>query len=47
LEESADRLELVAQQCGFGSGNSMRRSFLRVMKVAPTDYRARFRSPGY
>jgi transcriptional regulator GlxA family with amidase domain len=44
LEESDDGLERVANQCGFGSGNSMRRSFLRILKVPPADYRARFRS---
>ncbi|QEL20795.1 GlxA family transcriptional regulator [Limnoglobus roseus] len=44
LEESDAGLELVAKQCGFGSGNSMRRSFLRVVKVPPADYRVRFRS---
>jgi transcriptional regulator GlxA family with amidase domain len=38
MEESTDTLERVAAQCGFGSGNSMRRSFLRVVKVPPADY---------
>ncbi len=44
LEESDDGVDRVATSCGFGSGNSMRRSFLRVIKVPPSDYRARFRS---
>ncbi len=44
LEESDDGIDRVATSCGFGSGNSMRRSFLRVIKVPPADYRARFRS---
>jgi transcriptional regulator GlxA family with amidase domain len=32
----------VARRCGFGSEETMRRSFLRVLAVAPRDYRARF-----
>ena len=44
LEESASEYGEVAQRCGFGSVNSMRRSFLRVLKVAPSDYRKRFRA---
>ena len=35
----------VAQRCGFGSGETMRRSFLRQIAVSPQDYRDRFR-PG-
>ncbi|BCM89000.1 HTH-type transcriptional regulator CdhR [Abditibacteriota bacterium] len=42
LEESSAGLERVARECGFGSADSMRRSFLRVLKVVPQDYRARF-----
>jgi AraC-like DNA-binding protein len=30
--------------CGFGSPETMRRAFLRVLGVGPSDYRARFRS---
>jgi transcriptional regulator GlxA family with amidase domain len=44
LEESAADHGHVARRCGFGSVNSMRRSFLRVLKVAPSDYRKRFRT---
>jgi transcriptional regulator GlxA family with amidase domain len=32
----------VAQRCGFGSEETMRRSFLRQIAVTPQDYRARF-----
>jgi transcriptional regulator GlxA family with amidase domain len=32
----------VARRCGFGSEETMRRSFLRVLAVAPRDYRQRF-----
>jgi transcriptional regulator GlxA family with amidase domain len=42
LEESHDKLEKVANDCGFGSIQSFRRSFLRVLHVPPTDYRHRF-----
>ena len=42
LEESPDKLEKVAGDCGFGSIQSLRRSFLRILHVPPTDYRHRF-----
>jgi transcriptional regulator GlxA family with amidase domain len=42
LEESAAGLAQVARECGFGSADSLRRSFLRVLRVAPSDYRGRF-----
>jgi len=43
LEESGDKLEKIANDCGFGSPQSLRRSFLRVLHVPPNDYRHRFR----
>jgi len=42
LEESHDKLEKIANDCGFGSSQSLRRSFLRVLHVPPNDYRQRF-----
>jgi transcriptional regulator GlxA family with amidase domain len=42
LEKSQDKLEKVASDCGFGSLQSLRRSFLRVVHVFPNDYRHRF-----
>jgi transcriptional regulator GlxA family with amidase domain len=42
LEESRDKLEKIATDCGFGSLSSLRRSFLRVLHVPPADYRNRF-----
>jgi transcriptional regulator GlxA family with amidase domain len=42
LEESRDKLEKVANDCGFGSIQTLRRSFLRVLHVPPNDYRHRF-----
>jgi transcriptional regulator GlxA family with amidase domain len=45
LEESGAGLDRVARECGFGCADSMRRSFLRVLLVAPAEYRRRFRAP--
>jgi transcriptional regulator GlxA family with amidase domain len=45
LEESRDPVELVAAACGFGSTESMRRSFTRSLGVAPSEYRRRFGVP--
>lgn len=42
LEESSAGLARVARECGFGSPDSLRRSFLRVLRVTPADYRQRF-----
>lgn len=42
LEESRDKLEKVAADCGFGTVQSLRRSFVRVLRVPPNDYRQRF-----
>ncbi len=42
LEETRAGLAQVARECGFGSADSLRRSFLRVLRVAPSDYRGRF-----
>lgn len=42
LEESHDKLEKIASDCGFGSAQGLRRSFLRVLRVPPKDYRYRF-----
>lgn len=42
LEETEDSLDVISKRCGFGSADSMRRSFQRVLKVTPSDYRSRF-----
>jgi transcriptional regulator GlxA family with amidase domain len=44
LEQSDDRIETVAEACGFSSEEQMRRAFLRVLKIAPREYRKRFSS---
>jgi transcriptional regulator GlxA family with amidase domain len=44
LEESPHGVDRVAADCGFGSAESMRRAFLRVVRVTPSAYRSRFRT---
>jgi transcriptional regulator GlxA family with amidase domain len=44
LTETRLPIKRVSQRCGFGSEETMRRSFLRLLAVAPQDYRARFSS---
>jgi transcriptional regulator GlxA family with amidase domain len=44
LLESRQPVKRIAQRCGFGSEETMRRSFVRLLSVTPQDYRARFRS---
>lgn len=47
LEEDAPTVDAVAAHCGFGSPETMRRAFLRVLGVGPAEYRGRFRrAPG-
>ena len=42
LSESKLPVKRIARQCGFGSEETLRRSFLRLLAVTPQDYRARF-----
>ena len=42
LCETGSSIKRVAALCGFGSQESMRRSFARVARVAPRDFRQRF-----
>ena len=42
LEESRRSLEEIADGVGFGTGETMRRAFLRQMGVGPSAYRERF-----
>ncbi len=44
LLDSQWPVKRVAQRCGFGSEETMRRSFLRLLAATPQDYRARFGS---
>jgi transcriptional regulator GlxA family with amidase domain len=42
LEATAASVDTVAEKAGFGSAETMRRAFLRVLGIGPADYRARF-----
>lgn len=42
LETSRSSVDAVAERCGFGSAETMRRAFLRVLGVGPGQYRQRF-----
>lgn len=44
LEESDDSVQQVATACGFGSAETMRRSFVDMLGMAPAEYRRRFRT---
>ena len=44
LSESRLPVKRISQRCGFGSEETMRRSFLRVLSATPQDYRDRFSS---
>ncbi|RBQ11531.1 GlxA family transcriptional regulator [Pedobacter miscanthi] len=45
LEDTDDSLENIAERCGFGAPSSMRRTFLRLLMITPSDYRRAFRVP--
>jgi len=45
LATTRDPVKRIVRRCGFGSEETMRRSFFRQMAIAPQDYRARFSSP--
>jgi transcriptional regulator GlxA family with amidase domain len=42
LLESRLPMKRISRRCGFGSEETMRRSFMRLMAVSPQDYRSRF-----
>ena len=44
LSETRLPVKRIAQRCGFGSEETMRRSFHRLIDITPQDYRARFGS---
>lgn len=44
LEEGNLMVSQVSRRCGFGSEESMRRTFIAALGVSPRDYRDRFRS---
>jgi transcriptional regulator GlxA family with amidase domain len=44
LEENNLRIAQIARLCGFGTEETMRRTFVTELGVSPSDYRERFRS---
>jgi transcriptional regulator GlxA family with amidase domain len=42
LSDTKVPIKRIARQCGFGTEETMRRSFLRLLSTSPQDYRARF-----
>jgi transcriptional regulator GlxA family with amidase domain len=44
LEDTEDRIESIAEDCGFGSEEQMRAAFVRLLKIPPREYRKRFAS---
>lgn len=45
LEDGDADLDSVARRAGFGSGETLRRTFLKVLGTTPNAYRQRFRAP--
>ncbi|WP_339520189.1 GlxA family transcriptional regulator [Pseudomonas proteolytica] len=45
LADSVVAIKRIAAQCGFGSEETMRRSFLRALSITPQVYRERFSAP--
>ncbi len=43
LAEGDDPLEAIARRSGFGTAETLRRTFHRLLGIAPSEYRARFR----
>jgi transcriptional regulator GlxA family with amidase domain len=44
LSDSGLPVKRISQRCGFGSEETMRRSFLRLLAATPQEYRSRFRA---
>ncbi|WP_159839946.1 GlxA family transcriptional regulator [Nocardia sp. CY41] len=45
LESGDEPMSVIARRSGFGSEETMRRTFLELLGVSPSDYRRRFRAP--
>jgi transcriptional regulator GlxA family with amidase domain len=46
LEDTSQPIATVATACGFGTPETMRRTFLRALGVAPAEYRRRYHPDG-
>ena len=44
LSERDDPVDAIARRYGFGTAETLRRTFHRIVGIAPSDYRARFRA---
>jgi transcriptional regulator GlxA family with amidase domain len=44
LEEGSEAVAAIALRCGFGTAETMRRAFLRLLGVGPAEYRRRFQA---
>jgi transcriptional regulator GlxA family with amidase domain len=44
LEDTDDGVEAIAAAAGFGTAETMRRAFLRLLRTSPSQYRTRFRA---
>jgi transcriptional regulator GlxA family with amidase domain len=44
LEQTDDRIETVAEGCGFSNEEQMRCAFLRILRIPPREYRRHFSS---
>ncbi len=44
LEDTDGGVETVAAAAGFGTSETMRRTFVRVLRTSPSEYRSRFRA---
>jgi transcriptional regulator GlxA family with amidase domain len=42
LEETDERIEAIAEKCGYGGEEQLRAAFVRVLKLSPREYRKRF-----
>jgi transcriptional regulator GlxA family with amidase domain len=42
LEETADSVATIARRCGFGTSETLRRTFVKRLGVPPDHYRRRF-----
>lgn len=46
IDSSSKGLKQIADECGFGTADSMRRAFQRVMQTTASEYAQRFKRPG-
>jgi transcriptional regulator GlxA family with amidase domain len=47
LEDSSEPIAAVAAACGFATTETMRRVFIRSLRVSPAEYRRRFTAPNH